>query len=150
MRKCVWLGLAVAVLWSGAAYADRWVKIDPKDPYSNDGAFHWFDVDSAYEDQATGLVFDWGTYKKAADIDAGPVRDKFLWAYDCARNQVYYVASETAGARTETAGWRANGHDLSKPVMGGVTNLWGQKLCALKGSWPKKDLAAELPTGTTP
>jgi hypothetical protein len=147
MRKWVWL--AVAMMWSGAANAERWVKVDPKDPYSSDGQFHWFDVDSAYEDSATGLVFGWGTYKKAADIDAGPVRDRFLWAFDCERKQVHYVASEKAGARTETAGWREKSTDLGEPVMGGVTNLFGQKLCALKGSWPRKALSAELPAATT-
>ena len=31
-------------------------------------------------------------------------------------------------------------HYVDAPVMGGVTNMFGKKLCALKGSWPKGDL----------
>jgi hypothetical protein len=31
--------------------------------------------------------------------------------------------------------------------MGGVTNMFGKKLCALKGSWPKGDLPT--PAGGT-
>ncbi len=138
MRRWVWIAAIAATLWSGQAHAERWLRIDPNDPYGKEGVFHWFDIDSAYEDDATGWVYSWGAYKKAADIQAGAVRGRFLWVFDCERNLMRSAGGEENGAWKENAGWRDKGDHLGKPHMGGVTNEWSRKLCALKGSLPKR------------
>jgi hypothetical protein len=110
----------------------------PDDPYSTDGSFHQFDVDSAFEDRTTGYVAARMIYRKPDDASA--VATWHVWAFDC-KGSVYYAAGadDTAGAKF-AADWRTKPNSLKKPVMGGVTNMFGKKLCALKGSWPKGDL----------
>ncbi|MGE3304011.1 MAG: hypothetical protein AB7M12_12965 [Hyphomonadaceae bacterium] len=131
-----------ALLWAAAmcatADAARWLRIDPNDPYGGEGAYHWFDIDSAYEDPATGWVYAWGAYATPAKLAAQDAPDGFLWAFDCAANTVRSAASREAGVINFRAEWRAKTTDLSTPQMGGVTNAWGRRLCALKGSWPLK------------
>jgi hypothetical protein len=139
MRRILFATLAFAA-FCGEAQAERWLRIDPNDPYGKEGSFHWFDIDSAFEDSATGWVYSWGAYKKAADIQSGAVRGRFLWAFDCAGKKVHSVGYEENGAWKEAEGWRDKGDDLTKPHMGGVTNQWGDKLCALKGSLPTRPI----------
>jgi len=134
------LGVVACVLLAAttAARAEKWLKIMPDDPYSKDGSFHQFDVDSAFEDRATGYVAARMTYRKPED--AANVAAWHVWAFDC-KGSVYYVAGpdDPVGAKT-VADWRTKPSSLKKPVMGGVTNSFGKKLCALKGSWPAGDL----------
>jgi hypothetical protein len=128
---------ALALATGAASAAEKWLKIDPKDPFSTDGSFHLFDIDSAFEDMTTGWVAAHMVYKKPEDAAAG-VKSWYVWAFDCKAKQVYYVASPAdGGGSTPTDGWRTKPNALDKPVMGGVTNMFGKKLCALKGSWPK-------------
>jgi hypothetical protein len=126
------------------AAAEKWLKIDPNDPFAKDGAFHMFDVDSGMEDSATGFVAATMIYVKPETAKAGVETSRHLWAFDCAGDSVFYVATSTKKeGRKVTADWRAKPNSLAEPVMGGVTNLFGKKLCALKGSWPKGDLPAK-------
>ena len=133
------------------AAADKWLKVMPNDPFSDDGSFHLFDVDSGIEDNATGLVAARMTYMKPEDAASAPVATWYVWAFDCKAKKVYFVsrpadasdatdASTTATGTTVIAGWHGKPDSLKKPHMKGVTNVLGAKLCALKGSWPKADL----------
>ena len=123
------------------AAAEKWLKIDPNDPFAKDGTFHMFDVDSGMEDSATGFVAATMIYVKPETAKAGVDTSRHLWAFDCAGDSVFYVATSTKKeGRKVTADWRAKPSSLVEPVMGGVTNMFGKKLCALKGSWPKGDL----------
>jgi hypothetical protein len=110
----------------------------PNDPYAAEGSYHLFDIDSAFEDRATGFVAARMTFVKPETTSRVPGWN--VWAFDCQGN-VYYVANHNAeqGAQVE-AGWRSAPVKLDTPQMGGVTNVFGEKLCALKGSWPKGDL----------
>ena len=135
----------LAVLSSAAlavpASAEKWLKIDPNDPYSAEaGTFHMFDVDSAFEDRTTGFVAAHMIFKKPADVGTGSVQSRILWAFDCAANTVYYVGDVADGVATAKDDWRGKPNALAEPVMSGVTNMFGRKLCALKGSWPLGDL----------
>lgn len=135
---------AVAALLASAlaveAQAEKWLKIMPNDPYAEKGSYHLFDIDSAFEDSATGFVAARMVFVKPED--AGGAASWFVWAYDCQGN-VYYVASpEKAQGFKVKPDWRSAPDKLDKPNMGGVTNMLGDKLCALKGSWPKGDLPA--------
>lgn len=123
------------------AAAEKWLKIDPNDPFSKDGVFHHFDVDSAIEDSATGFVVATLIYVKPETAVPGVETSRHLWAFDCVGNNVFYVAVSTKADGTKvTADWRTKPGSLTEPVMGGVTNMFGKKLCALKGSWPKGEL----------
>lgn len=128
------LALAFAV----EAQAEKWLKIMPNDPYATEGSYHLFDIDSAFEDRATGFVAARMTFVKPETTSRVPGWN--VWAFDC-QGSVYYVAAQNAeqGLRVE-AGWRSAPVKLDTPQMGGVTNVFGEKLCALKGSWPKGDL----------
>lgn len=133
--------LSLATLTFSSASAEEWLKIDPNDPYSNDGSFHLFDIDSAFEDRATGLVAANMTYLPPATAASGGATSQWLWAFDCVADTVYYVATTTpAEGWSVTTDWRSHANSLAEPVMGGVTNMFGRKLCALKGSWPMEDL----------
>ncbi len=123
-----------------AAASERWLKIMPNDPYSKDGVFHQFDVDSAFEDSTTGFVAARMIYVKPEDAAKGPAAAWHIWAFDCKANTVYYVSGQGETGTKMVDGWRAKPSSLKKPVMGGVTNMFGKKLCALKGSWPKGEL----------
>lgn len=137
------IGLSSLVLALPAA-AEKWLKIDPNDPYSNDGVFHQFDVDSAMEDGATGFVAATMIYVKPEVAKPGVDTSRHLWAFDCVANTVFYVAVTTKADGTKiTPDWRAKPTALAEPVMGGVTNMFGKKLCALKGSWPKGTLPTQ-------
>jgi hypothetical protein len=123
------------------AAAEKWLKIDPNDPYAKEGVFHMFDVDGGMEDSATGFVAGTMIYVKPETATAGVDTSRHLWAFDCAGNNVFYVAVSTkADGAKVTADWRTKPNSLAEPVMGGVTNMLGKKLCALKGSWPKGEL----------
>ncbi len=105
------------------------------------GTFHMFDVDSGMEDSATGFVAATMIYVKPETAKAGVDTSRHLWAFDCTGDSVFYVATSTKKeGRKVTADWRAKPSSLAEPVMGGVTNMFGKKLCALKGSWPRGDL----------
>ena len=128
----------------GTAAAEKWLKIDPKDPFQGEkGTFHLFDVDSAFEDRATGFVAAHMIYQVPAEVTAESARSRILWAFDCKANAVHYVGDVADGVATAKDGWRSEAHPLKEPVMGGVTNLFGKKLCALKGSWPLGDLPSD-------
>jgi hypothetical protein len=123
-----------------ASAGERWLKIDPNDPFGKEGVFHLFDVDSVFEDRSTGYVVSRMIYVKPEEAAKGPAASWLVWAFDCKAKTVYYVAgSGETGAKIED-GWRTKPNSLNEPVMGGVTNMFGKKLCALKGSWPKGDL----------
>lgn len=134
------LSLAVAL----PASAEKWLKIDPNDPFAKDGVYHLFDVESGIEDTATGFVAATMIYVKPETATPGVDTSRHLWAFDCTGNNVFYVAVTTkADGKKVTADWRTKPNSLTEPVMGGVTNMFGKKLCALKGSWPKGDLPAK-------
>ena len=38
--------LSASVSFAPFAAAETWLKIDPNDPFANEGVFHHFDVDS--------------------------------------------------------------------------------------------------------
>ena len=133
--------LVASVSLAPSAAAENWLKIDPNDPFANDGLFHHFDVDSGMEDRATGFVAANMIYVKPVEAVPGVVTSRHLWAFDCVGNKVYYVAVSSQPDGTKVAAdWRQKPNALDEPVMGGVTNMFGKKLCALKGSWPKGDL----------
>lgn len=140
-------GIALAALWLAAtlpASAEKWLKIDPNDPFAKDGVYHLFDVDSAIEDRTTGFVAATMIYVKPAAATPGVDTSRHLWAFDCTGNNVFYVAVTTkADGAKVAADWRAKSTSLDAAVMGGVTNMFGKKLCALKGSWPKGDLPSK-------
>ena len=141
MTARVAFALLVTVSLAPIASAEKWLKIDPNDPFSDDGLFHQFDVDSAFEDNATGFVAATMIYVKPAEAVVGVVTSRHLWAFDCVGNNVHYVAVTSQAEGTQiTANWLSQPHSLSEPVMGNVTNMFGRKLCALRGSWPKADL----------
>jgi len=126
------------------AAAETWLKIDPNDPFAKDGVFHLFDVESGVEDKATGFVAATMIYVKPETATPGVDTSRHLWAFDCTGNNVFYVAVATkADGSKVTADWRTKPASLTEPVMGGVTNMFGKKLCALKGSWPKGNLPAK-------
>ena len=135
--------LGMLLLGVPAAAAEKWLKVMPNDPFSNDGSFHQFDIDSAFEDSKTGLVAARLIYAKPASGE--PVTSWFVWAFDCKKNTVYYVSDPGDTGTTVKAGWHDKPNRLKKPVMGGVTNMLGKKLCALKGSWPQGDLPVAPP-----
>ena len=56
--------LAVLALTLPASAGEKWLKIDPNDPFSKEGVFHQFDVDSVFEDRATGYVVSRMIYVK--------------------------------------------------------------------------------------
>jgi hypothetical protein len=134
------LSLLAIALPTAAADGQHWLKIMPDDPYSKEGSFHQFDVDSAFEDEATGLVAAHMTYGKPGDATGGQVKNWYIWAFDCAAGTVYYVSNPAEVGTTANAGWHDKPNSLAEPVMGGVTNTFGKKLCALRGSWPKGHL----------
>ena len=139
---CSWRMCGAAVLGAfilaGQAHAEKWLKVMPDDPFSEKGSYHQFDIDSAFEDSATGYVAARMIYTDPAK--AAGARSWFVWAFDC-QGHVFFVSSpEDSGGTKVTDGWRTKSTDLEPPQMGGVTNVFGQKLCALKGSWPKGDL----------
>lgn len=137
-------GMTLALLLSAVAVmpaaAEKWLKIMPNDPFSDKGQFHQFDVDSAFQDRATGFVAAHMTYQKPAHTAQGNVKAWYVWAFDCKKNDVYYVSSPGETGTKVQDGWRAKPNTLKKSLMGGVTNMFGKKLCALKGSWPTGDL----------
>ena len=136
--------VAVLAFATPALAGETWLKIMPDDPYSKEGSFHMFDVTSAFEDGATGYVAARMTYGKPGTVQSGTLKSWYVWAFDCEAGKVYYVsnpAEEGKGNGTRTIdGWRDKPDSLAEPVMGGVTNAFGKKLCALKGSWPKGKL----------
>ncbi len=135
------LSLLASLALASAASAEKWLKIDPNDPFANEGVFHHFDVDSGMEDAATGFVAANMIYVKPTEAVPGVVTSRHLWAFDCAGNNVHYVAVSSPSEGTKVAAdWLLKPNALDAPVMGGVTNMFGKKLCALKGSWPKGDL----------
>lgn len=139
MSHRTWLLALVALLFANPASAARWLKVDPNDPFSKEGSFHQFDVDSAMEDKTTGYVFARMIFTKPAEAAAHT--KWYIWAFDCTSNNVYYVADPAEGGGTKvSADWQTKPNSLKEPVMGGITNTFGQKLCALKGSWPKGNL----------
>lgn len=138
--RMLWTVAAALFFCAGPAHAERWLKIDPADPYSKHGSFHWFDVDSAYEDSATGWVYAWAGFADDEAMANGAPADKFLWAFDCERNAVHYAAWVQNGEFKKSDDWREKSTDLSTPTMGGVTNLFGRRLCALKGALPKRPI----------
>ena len=129
----------------GTASAEEvWLKIDPNDPFSKDGVFHHFDVTSAFEDRATGFVAATMIYVKPELAKPDVAASRHLWAFDCKVKTVYYVAASAAGEGLKVSpDWSKKPNSLEAPVMGGVTNLFGKKLCALVGSWPKGDLPSK-------
>jgi len=131
------LGVGLAMLSAGQCAAEHWVRMDPNDPYGGDGSYHWFDVDSGAEDVSTGYVFAHGAYTTPAKAQAGGLDRWFLWAFDCTQRRVFYVGSLNDTGYVGKDGWREKGETLDEPRMGGVTNSFGQRLCALQGSWPK-------------
>jgi hypothetical protein len=132
---------ALSIVMALPAAAEKWLKIDPNDPFSKEGVFHHFDVDSAFDDNATGFVAATMIYVKPETAVAGVETSRHIWAFDCVANNVFYVAVSTKADGTKvTADWRTKPNSLAEPVMGGVTNMFGKKLCALKGSWPKGEL----------
>jgi hypothetical protein len=135
---------ALSIALAMPAAAEKWLKIDPNDPYAKDGVFHMFDVDSAMEDAATGYVAATMIYVKPETATPGVETSRHLWAFDCVGNNVFYVAvASKAEGEKVTADWRTKPASLAEPVMDGVTNMFGKKLCALKGSWPKGALPAK-------
>ena len=130
----------VGIASPGAHAGEKWLKIMPADPYSKEGVFHLFDVDSAFEDSATGFVAARMIYVKPEDAAKAPAAGWLVWAFDCKANVVYYVSGQEATGTKSVEGWRSKPTSLKKPQMGGVTNMFGKKLCALKGSWPKGEL----------
>ncbi len=129
--------LLLAALGTASA-EETWLKIDPNDPFSKDGEFHHFDVTSAFEDRATGFVAATMIYVKPEVAKPGAATSRHLWAFDCKAKTVYYVAVSAAGEGFKVSpDWNNKANSLKAPVMGGVTNLFGKKLCALAGSWPK-------------
>lgn len=134
--------LSLTAAWP--ANAEKWLKIDPNDPFAKDGVYHQFDVDSAIEDRTTGFVAATMIYVKPEAATDGVDTSRHLWAFDCTANTVFYIAVATKADGTKiTDDWRAKATSLDAPVMGGVTNMFGKKLCALKGSWPKGDLPSK-------
>ena len=133
-------GLAVAAFALPASAGERWLKIDPNDPYGKEGVFHQFDVDSVFEDGATGYVVSRMIYVKPEEAAGGPAAAWLVWAFDCKAKTVYYVSGQGDTGTKVSEGWRTKPNSLKEPVMGGVTNMFGRKLCALKGSWPKGEL----------
>ena len=136
------LAVSLASAFASAAFAEKWLKVDPKDPYSKEGNFHLFDIDSAFQDRATGLIAAHMVFMKPDDVSAG-VKSRILWAFDCKTRHVYFVGNQDDGGVQVTPGWREKPSSLAKPQMGGVTNMFGKKLCALKGSWPLGDLPSQ-------
>jgi hypothetical protein len=136
-RTAALTALALCIAAGPAAAAEKWLKIMPDDPFSKDGTFHLFDIDSAFEDAATGYVAARMTFTPPEKAAEGVVK-WYVWAFDCKAKKVFYVSSpaDSGGTKAED-GWRDKANALDKPVMGGVTNMFGKKLCALKGSWPK-------------
>jgi len=133
--------LIVSALAAPASAGERWLKIMPDDPYSTEGVFHLFDVDSVFEDRATGYVASRMIYVKPEEAAREPAQKWLVWAFDCKAKTVYYVSGEgEGGGTTVTEGWRGKPNALAKPLMGGVTNVFAKKVCALKGSWPLGDL----------
>lgn len=132
--------LAAAALAAPASAGERWLKIMPDDPYSKEGVFHLFDVDSVFEDRKTGYVASRMIYVKPETTANGPAAAWLVWAFDCKANTVYYVSGQAETGTTVTDGWRGKPEALDKPSMGGVTNVFLKKVCALKGSWPMGDL----------
>ena len=134
--------LAAAVLAAPASADERWLKIMPDDPYSKEGVFHLFDVNTVFEDRKTGYVASRMIYGKPEATESGPAAAWLVWAFDCKANTVYYVSgqAETGTGTTVAEGWRGKPNALTEPVMGGVTNVFAKKVCALKGSWPMGDL----------
>jgi hypothetical protein len=131
---------SLVLVASPAMAGERWLKIMPDDPYSKEGVFHQFDVDSVFEDRKTGLIASRMIYVKPEEAASGPAKGWLVWAFDCKANTVYYVSSQADAGTTVTDGWREKPNALSEPVMGGVTNVFAKKVCALKGSWPMGDL----------
>jgi hypothetical protein len=96
------------------------------------------------EDTATGFVAATMIYVKLETAKPGVDTSRHVWAFDCAANNVFYVSVATKADGTKvTAAWRTKPASLAEPVMSGVTNMFGKKLCALKGSWPKGALPAK-------
>lgn len=125
-----------AVAFAPSATAEKWLKIDPNDPYGKEGVFHQFDVDSVFEDRATGYVVSRMIYVKPDEAAKGPAAAWLVWAFDCKAKTVYYVSNQADTGTKVTEGWRKKPAALKEPVMSGVTNMFGKKVCALKGSWP--------------
>ena len=132
--------LAALALTLPASAGEKWLKIDPNDPFSKDGVFHQFDVDSVFEDRATGYVVSRMIYVKPEEAAGGPAAAWLVWAFDCKAKTVYYVSGQGDTGTKVSEGWRTKPNSLKEPVMGGVTNMFGKKVCALKGSWPKGEL----------
>lgn len=134
----------LATTTASSAFAERWLKIDPNDPFKGDeGVFHQFDVDSAFEDRTTGFVSARMVFKKPGDVEKSGVKSWIVWAFDCKARNVYYVATPSESGTNLTADWRDKPSSLAKPLMGGVTNMFADKLCALKGSWPLGEFPAK-------
>jgi hypothetical protein len=133
--------LSFLAAFSPLAWAEHWLVVTPKDPFSKDGSFHQFDVDTVFQDKATGYIASRMIYEKPRADGSPAAPSWWVWAFDCKGNTVFYVSSPKDGGGIETkADWRKNPESLAKPVMGDVTNIFGRKVCALKGSWPKGDL----------
>lgn len=131
---------AVSAFAAPAFAGERWLKIMPDDPYSKEGVFHLFDVDSVFEDRKTGYVASRMIYVKPETTANGPAAAWLVWAFDCNANTAYYVSTQAETGTTVTEGWRGKPNALTEPSMGGVTNMFAKKVCALKGSWPVGDL----------
>lgn len=118
MNIRVALVLLASVSLAPFASAEKWLKIDPNDPFSNDGVFHHFDVDSAMEDKATGFVAANMIYVKPAEAIPGVITPHHLWAFDCDGNTVFYVTvvSKAEGTKV-TPDWRSKVNSLAEPVM---------------------------------
>lgn len=122
------------------ASAEKWLKVMPDDPYGKEGTFHMFDIDSGFEDEATGLVAARLIYKNPETVAKEGVTTWNVWAFDCGTNTFYWVYDVMSGVTKMKEGWRNNPVSLKEPHMDGVTNVFAKKLCALKGSWPKGKL----------
>ena len=131
------LGVFAVLACALPAAGENWLKIMADDPYSKEGSFHMFDVDSAFEDPATGLVAARMTYARPETVAKEGVAAWYVWAFDCVVLKVYYVSKPAEQGSETIEGWRDKPNSLAAPLMGGVTNAFGKKLCALKGSWPQ-------------
>src|SRR5262245_2933526 len=85
------LGGAMALIFAPSALAEHWLKVTPDDPYSDQGKFHWFDVDNTYQDRTTGYIVTRGSYTEAAAAARGGLTSWFTWAFDCDGQRVFYI-----------------------------------------------------------
>lgn len=131
------VGLALSITLAPAARAETWLRISPTDPYM----CHYFDSDSAQLDPRTGYVAAVLVCADPNQISSNTPGTRYLWAFDCARNEVFYVATQESGANWAVKdGWAAKAEPYTEQHMGGVTAALGGKLCASKSFLTKRAL----------